>query len=96
MSPTPKTINDVHQKRNLPEMVIQNLKNFRIFSSIEFQGNHQQMSPNYGQPAMSKTVNIGGSQKQIVSQQFNSPMNMYSDEAIADSAVANQALLQSK
>ena len=51
---------------------------------------------NYGQPAMSKTVNIGGSQKQIVSQQFNSPMNMYSDEAIADSAVANQALIQAK
>ena len=54
--------------------------------------------PPYGghhQP-MSKTVQIGGSQKQIVSQQFNSPMNMYSDEAIAESAVANQALLQSK
>jgi hypothetical protein len=43
-----------------------------------------------------KTVNIGGAPKQIVSQQFNSPMNLYSDDAIAESVVANQSLIQSK
>ena len=53
------------------------------------------MSPTSGQQQV-KTVNIGGTQKQIVSQQFNSPMNMYSEEAIAESALANQALMQSK
>jgi len=54
----------------------------------------QPISPTSGQQQM-KTVNIGGTQKQIVSQQFNSPMNMYSEEAIAESALANQALMQS-
>ena len=53
------------------------------------------MSPTNNQHQM-KTVNIGGTQKQIVSQQFNSPMNMYSEEAIAESALANPALMQSK
>ena len=33
---------------------------------------------------------MGGGQKEVVSTQFNSPLNMYSDEAIAEAAMANQ------
>ena len=43
-----------------------------------------------------KTINVGGTPKQVVTQQFNSPLNMYSDDAIAEAAVANQKLIQSK
>jgi len=53
------------------------------------------ISPNSGNQQV-KTINIGGTQKQIVSSQFNSPLNMYSEEAIAESALTNQALVQSK
>jgi len=82
VSPTPKTINEVvHSTRSRPV-------------------NRQDMvsPPTYGsqQQPQVKTVNFGGSQKQIVSSQFNSPINMYSDESIADSAVANQSLMQAK
>ena len=55
----------------------------------------QQLSPTYGQQQV-KTINIGGTPKQIVSSQFNSPLNMYSEEALAESALTNQALVQSK
>jgi len=79
VSPTPRTINELHQKPT-------SFSPTPMTSPSPYGGHHQPMS---------KTIQIGGSQKQIVSQQFNSPMNMYSDEAIAESAVANQALLQS-
>ena len=54
------------------------------------------MSPTFGQNQLVKTVTIGGTQKQIVSQQFNSPLNIYSDDAIALEAASNQDLIQSK
>ena len=55
------------------------------------------MSPTFGQNNQQiKTVNIGGTPKQIVSQQFNSPLNIYSDDAIALEAASNQDLIQSK
>merc|ERR1719266_2051142 len=53
------------------------------------------MSPTFGQNQLVKTVTIGGTQKQIVSQQFNSPLNIYSDDAIALEAASNQDLIQS-
>ena len=46
-------------------------------------------SPTFGQQHV-KTVNIGGSPKQVVSTQFNSPINIYSDDAIASEAAYNQ------
>ena len=55
------------------------------------------MSPTFGSPSQpSKTFNMGGTQKQIVSHQFNSPLNLYSEEALADSAITNQNVVQSK
>ena len=38
----------------------------------------------------SKTINMGGVQKEVVSNQFNCPLNMYSDEAIAEAAMTNK------
>jgi hypothetical protein len=37
-----------------------------------------------------KTINLGGVQKEVVSTQFNSPLNLYSDESIAEAAMANK------
>ena len=34
-----------------------------------------------------KTIEVGGVKKQVVTQQFNTPLNMYSDESIADAIV---------
>ena len=80
VTPAPKTINEVVQNRNRPGL--NSPRQEMMPNSPTFgQHPHQQM----------KTVNIGGSQKQIVSSQFNSPLNMYSDEAIAESAMIQQA-----
>jgi len=38
----------------------------------------------------SKTISMGGMQKEVVSNQFNCPLNMYSDEAIAEAAITNK------
>jgi len=38
----------------------------------------------------SKTIDIGGMKKQVVTQQFNSPLGLYSDETIADTVVTNR------
>ena len=38
----------------------------------------------------SKTISMGGVQKEVVSNQFNCPLNMYSDEAIAEAAMTNR------
>ena len=43
-----------------------------------------------------KTVNIGGTPKHLVNNQFNSPIGLYSDDAIADAVVLNPAIVQSK
>jgi hypothetical protein len=43
-----------------------------------------------------KTVNVGGTPKQLVNNQFNSPIGLYSDDAIAEAAVANPAIIQAK
>ena len=46
--------------------------------------------------AHSRQVNIGGTQKQVVSNQFNSPLGMYSDDTIAETALTNQYVDQYK
>lgn len=81
VTPAPKTINEFGTSNRSKSLNRQDVSS-------------QPMSPTNNQQQM-KTVNIGGTQKQIVSQQFNSPMNMYSEEAIAESALANPALMQS-
>ena len=43
-----------------------------------------------------RQVNIGGTQKQVVSNQFNSPLGMYSDDTIAEAAITNQYVDQYK
>jgi hypothetical protein len=43
-----------------------------------------------------KTVNISGTPKQLVSHQFNSPIGLYSDDAIAEALVSNPPIIQSK
>jgi len=43
-----------------------------------------------------KTVNIGGSPKQVVSKQFNSPINLYSDSSLAEAAFVNPSVVQAK
>ena len=49
------------------------------------------MSPTPVPPnAMTRNVTIGGTQKKIVSNQFNSPMGMYSDETLVEVAESNQ------
>jgi len=35
-------------------------------------------------------VDIGGVKKQVITQQFNSPLGLYSDETIADAVVTNK------
>ena len=47
-------------------------------------------------PHQAKNINIGGNQKQILSQQFNSPLNIYSDDAIAYEATVNPSIVQAK
>ena len=46
--------------------------------------------------AHTRQVNIGGAQKQVVSNQFNSPMGLYSDETLAEAAITNQYVDQYK
>ena len=39
---------------------------------------------------LTETISMGGMQKEVVSNQFNCPLNMYSDEAIAEAAMTNK------
>jgi len=82
--PAPKTINDMGVTNRSTPFNRQEVSSQPI----------SPISPNSGNQQV-KTINIGGTQKQIVSSQFNSPLNMYSEEAIAESALTNQALVQS-
>ena len=43
-----------------------------------------------------KTVNIGGTPKQLVNNQFNSPIGLYSEDALAEAVVINPSIVQSK
>jgi len=85
VSPSPKTINEVgrpgapKQNERIPPQPMS-----PTFGSPPTYG-----SPTFGQQHV-KTVNIGGSPKQVVSTQFNSPINIYSDDAIASEAAYNQ------
>ena len=40
--------------------------------------------------AVTRNITVGGTPKKIVSTQFNSPIGMYSDEALIEAAEANQ------
>ena len=37
-----------------------------------------------------RNIEIDGVKKKVVSQQFNSPLNLYSDESIADAVIQNR------
>ncbi|XP_059097378.1 uncharacterized protein LOC131891751 isoform X4 [Tigriopus californicus] len=47
--------------------------------------------PNSYMAPQGKTIDVGGVKKQVVTKQFNSPLNLYSDAAIVEAAVANPA-----
>lgn len=47
--------------------------------------------PNSYMAPQGKTIEVGGVKKQVVTKQFNSPLNLYSDAAIVEAAVANPA-----
>lgn len=48
------------------------------------------MYQNPNTPPQKKTIEIDGVRKQVVTKQFNSPLNLYSDEAIADAVVKDR------
>lgn len=90
MTPTPKTINDIHSQQRAGAGASRPAERIPVSPPMS-----PIMSPTFGQNQLVKTVTIGGTQKQIVSQQFNSPLNIYSDDAIALEAASNQDLIQS-
>ena len=63
------------------------LPSLQVFSPVTFVPSFSPQS--MGGPH-SKTISMGGMQKEVVSNQFNCPLNMYSDEAIAEAAMTNK------
>lgn len=66
----------------------------RQFEASKVQSQIPPPSPISTLPHQAKNINIGGNQKQILSQQFNSPLNIYSDDAIAYEAAVNPSIVQ--
>jgi len=87
VTPTPKTINDVQSQQKVTTAAT----NFGVSRPAE---RIPPPSPISTLPHQAKNVNIGGNQKQILSQQFNSPLNIYSDDAIAYEATVNPSIVQ--
>jgi len=87
VTPTPKTINDVQSQQKVTTAAT----NFGVSRPAE---RIPPPSPISTLPHQAKNINIGGNQKQILSQQFNSPLNIYSDDAIAYEATVNPSIVQ--
>lgn len=88
VTPTPKTLND-QPGLGSPPMRPQSQQSYHPPQSPMFDSK----PPPAGLGPQSRTIHVGGAPKKVVSGQFNTPLNIYSDEAIAEAAIHNRNLL---